>query len=150
TQAIEAWIRIKKDRGTTGNYLLAIFSLLGGLVTLFLTFWIAYFVIYLAVDGLSALCDLFFNFRFHIPDSARLVFSGVFVLVLSLQYFWTAPSYWTEYPTDEKDFGPLIKASLGDYQVLSPVLSHPKTVSKAVADVLLTGPRLFFGTWGKI
>jgi len=120
------------------------------MLTVVLTFWIAYFVIYMAADGLSALCYLIFNQRFHVNHPTRLILSGVFVLLLFLQYFRTAPSYWKELPTDERDFGPLVKATLGDYEVLSPILSHPKTVSKAVADVLLTGPRLVFGTWQKL
>jgi hypothetical protein len=150
TERIRIWIGQKKDHGVAANYFFAASSLVFGVLVVLLTFWITYFVIYMAADGLSALCDLVIEKRFHVTHTARLMLSGVFVLVLFLQYFRTAPSYWKEVPTDEKDFGPLMKATLGDYAALSPVLSHPKTVAKSVADVLLTGPRLVLGSWGKL
>jgi hypothetical protein len=150
SERIRIWVSEKKSRGVAANYLFAVASFIFGVLVVFLTFWITYFVIYVAADGLSALCDLVTNQRFHLSHLTRLILSGLFVLILFLQYLRTAPSYWREYPTDERDFGVLMKATLGDYQVLSPVLSHPKTVSKAVADVLLTGPRLVFGSGLKL
>jgi hypothetical protein len=150
SDSMQAWVSKKKSRSVMANYFFAITSFGFGVLAVFFTFWITYFVIYIAVDGLSALSDLVTDHRFHLSRLARLILSGVFVLVLFLQYLRTRPSYWKEYPTDERDFGPLMKATLGDYQVLSPVLSHPKTVSKAIADVLLTGPRLVFGSWQKL
>jgi hypothetical protein len=147
---IQTWVSKKKKQDLAANYGLAAASLVSGVIVLFITFWVTYGVIYVAADGFSAVSNLLANFKFQIVHSVRLIFSGVFVLALFLQYLRTNPEYWREYPTDEKDFGLLMKETLGDYRVLSPILSHPKTVSKGVADVLLTGPRLVFGSWGRI
>ena len=119
-----------------------------GLVVLFLTFWFTYAIIFIGALGISALWELFFNHKLFIAHETRLIGSGIFLVLLFIQYFRTDPSYWKEDLARRDNFPAPGAAILGGqaFSLLS-LLAHPGS-SRVIADLLLCGPRLLDSSRG--
>jgi len=137
--AVQHWLKRKKATDAVRNSLLALAALVAGLVVLFATFWLAYAAIWVGWQGIAAITELLFSRRFSFPHGGRLVGSGVFTVLLFLQYFRTDPWHWGEYPK-RKYPGP-VGLVLG----LGALLVYPGAASNMTADILLNGPRLIAG-----
>jgi len=97
-QRLSSWRRTKGCLGTGA----AAFPFLVGLVVVFLTFWLSYGIIWVSWVGLAANPELIWAKRFHLVHEYRLLFSGIFVVMLFVYYFRTSPRYWNDY--DLHDF----------------------------------------------
>jgi hypothetical protein len=127
--------------------LLAFVALLGGLVVLFLTFWLTYAVIWFGMRGISALSQLAFSERLQLPHQWRLILSGVFLLLLFIQHFRTNPWHWGDYPDRNYVAAPGLPARAGLVGAFGIMLAYPGASANMIADILLSGPRLISGTW---
>src|SRR5436189_4199752 len=133
-----------KRRNIIANWILAVAALGGGLFLLFLTFWFTYVILFILGSGASALWDLLFNKKLVISQEIRLIGSGLFLVLLFVQYFRTDPSYWSDLPRiDTRRFGS------GDFDwVWLRLLYNPEASARVIADLLLCGPRILVSAPG--
>ena len=68
---------------------LAVLALVGGTALLFVTFWLAYAVLFLAVDAISAGSSLLGGPQFEVSHRWRMWLSLAFVVVLLIQTAWS-------------------------------------------------------------
>jgi hypothetical protein len=122
-------------------------ALIAWIVILFLTFWFTYAVIWFGWYGVSAISELVFSRKLHLSHELRLVLSGVFILLLFIQYFRTDPSYWGEYPKRDYVTAPGLQMQAGVIGGLGFMLAYPGASANMVADILLSGPRLVIGAY---
>ncbi len=137
--AVQHWLKRKKTADAVRNSLLALVALVAGLVVLLATFWLAYAVIWVGWQGIAAVTELLFGRRFSFPHGGRLIGSGVFIVLLFLQYFRTDPWHWGEYPKC-KDYSRAVGR-------LGPVafLVYPGASASLITQLLLSGPWLIAG-----
>jgi len=118
-------------------------------MVLFLTFWFAYAIIYVGVDGISGLSQLTVGKRLRLSHDWRLILSGVFLILLFVQHLRTCPRYWTEVDFESHDpkRALMLRGYLGPAGAL---LGSPRVTAKIVTDLLMTGPRLMTTAWGLV
>jgi hypothetical protein len=143
-EAIKAWLKRKKSSGAAARCLLAFVALLAGAVVLFLTFWFAYAVIWFCVPGISAVSELAFSRKLRMAHEWRLILSGIFLALLFIQHFRTNPWHWGDYGEIDEDRAWALGRAFGPFAAL---LSAPGASANIIADILLSGPRLFMGSW---
>ena len=137
----------KKNLGFVQHALLGSLALLVGIVVLFLTFWFTYAIIWFGWHGVTAVSELIFSKKLHRSHTARLVGSGVFVVLLFVQHFRTSPFYWGEYPDEDYVSAPTLQMHGGVIGGLGFMLAYPGASANMVADILLSGPRLVTGAY---
>lgn len=145
---IQRWLRRKRTAGVGIYGLLSLGALLGGIVVLFLTFWLTYAVIWVGGEGISAVVELLFRQRLALPHGWRLVGSGVFIGLLFLQHFRTDPWHWGDYPKGDYAAAPGLASQAGVAGGLAVLIAYPGASANMIADMLLSGPRLVTGAWG--
>ena len=123
------------------SLVLAVLALAAGLLVLFVTFWLAYAVIFIAMDGISAACDLTFGTRVHLSHKWRLIMSFTFVLLLFPGNARRTRNYFTEYPP-KLDPRSNLATKYGRLAADVSILTHPVLTAKLITDLLFTGPRL--------
>jgi hypothetical protein len=121
----------------------SVLALAAGLLVLYLTFWAAYVVIFICQDGVSAITDLCFNYKFHISHFWRLVLSGLFIAVLFFEWFRRCNLEPGDYsgvssPAGSRAF--VFYGGMGG--ALAMLLANPQASSTLIAEILYTGPRL--------
>jgi hypothetical protein len=146
--SLKAWVKKKKAGGFLQCELLAIAGLLLGLLTVFLTFWFTYAIIWFGAYGISAASDLAFHKQVHISHAMRLVCSGAFIVLLFIQHFRTDPTHWGDYGKDNYVSAPGLQMQAGVIGGLGFMLAYPGASANMVADILLVGPRLVTGAHG--
>ena len=144
-EAVKAWLKAKKSSGATNRCLLAFVTLLGAAVVLFLTFWFAYAVMWICFPGVSAVSEMAFSKKLKLAHEWRLALSGIFIVLLFIQHFRTCPWYWSDY--SDMNYGDPEKFSrnLDSPFATGPV--NPRATAKMLADIVLSGPKLFSGSW---
>lgn len=146
-EAIERWLKRKKHRLVISSYLLAVAALLGGVVVLFLTFWLTYAIIWIGWAGISAATELIFSRPLQLRHEWRLGLSGVFIVLLFIQHARTDPWHWGDYPRRNYVSAPGLQYQAGVMGGLAFMLAYPGAAANMVADILLSGPRLVVGAW---
>ncbi len=138
-EAIIAWLKNKKSRLALAKSLLAVASMFGGLVVLSITFWFTYVIIYVGMNGISAVSQLTVGTRLKLSHEWRLVCSGLFLLFI--QHLRTCRHYWSE--VDFEGFDPR-RAILfrGYFGPAGAFLASPRASAKIISDFLMSGPRL--------
>jgi len=147
SEVIQRWLKKKNTLYIFGCGTGALLALLAGAVVLFLTFWFAYLVLFLAADGISALTYLCFNYRFHVGHPWRLAGAGAFIVMLFIEWLRRRPWDFGHYgrvrdPLAVKilsGYDAVNNTAWGSYAML---LSNPQASSRMIAEVLYTGPRL--------
>jgi hypothetical protein len=142
SDAIKVWLKRKKSLGATSRILLAVVALLAGLVVLFLTFWLAYAIIWFGFQGVSAVSSLAFSKKLHLTHEWRLIISAVFLVLLFIQHLRTSQWHWGDHPARD-DYSPIAGHVLGPWALLR----YPGASANMIADMLLSGPRLVTGSW---
>ena len=102
---IKTWLKKNKSQRKAERYLEAGLSFIGGIVVLILTFWLTYFVAEIALSGLFSVVELVSGAKWHLADGWFLVISGVFVVLLFVQYWRMDPWSWGRYAQPENDTG---------------------------------------------
>jgi hypothetical protein len=142
---LNAWLKKKKSRGFAQNAFLGLFSLLAGLFILFLTFWLAYAIVWFGMTGVSAISDLIVGKKLYMNHGMRLACSGVFIILLFIQHLRTSPEYWRQYDkNDLPRYAPVVPMQSGILGI-GMLLANPGTSANMVADILLVGPRWVTG-----
>src|SRR5882724_11219450 len=135
------WLRQQRGKECAWSLTLALLALIGGLVVLFVTFWVTYAVILVAMDGISAACDLAFGRRLSLPHSWRLALSFLFVLLLFPGNARRTREPFTEYPP-KLDPRRDVSWRSGRLAAEISTLRHPVLTAKLMTDLLFIGPRL--------
>ncbi|HTI98326.1 MAG TPA: hypothetical protein VL527_05425 [Dongiaceae bacterium] len=140
------WVKRQKWQGVVLNSIGAGFAFLGGILILFLTFWLAYLVMYIGMWGVAAIAEMGWHTKLHLSHEWKLGLSGVFLILLFIQHLRTSPWYWGDYPQADYVAAPVLQAGAGMFGGLVVMLAYPGASANMVADILLSGPRLCFGT----
>ena len=158
--AIDQWLQRRFRHDANLRVALSPFAILGGLLVLLLTFWLAYVVVYLGASTVDAVVSIFTGGHFKLRHVTRLWLAGGFLVVLTIGYLRTKPFHFSE-PAESEVLSPLqgqaetyaqARAIAGAAGVhgSSPfmLLLFPGASSRMITDLLFTGPRLLFGGWG--
>jgi hypothetical protein len=145
----KAWLKKRNTLGFAQNLLAGGLTLLFGILVLTFTFWVAYGVIWFVITGLGDLSAMIAGKRLHLSHTPRLVFAGIFIVLLFIQHFRTRPGDFGEYGKLEYWDGHTLRplkapTSLyfGHVRVAGMLLGNPGITVNMFADVLLIGPRL--------
>ncbi len=139
---IQSYLAKWKTRNSVLSAAASLVAFLAGVMVLFFTFWFTYAIVRFGWQGVAAAWSLAFNHKPALSHGGRLIVSGVFVLLLMIQYFRTDPWHWGEYP--DADYSrPATRGGAGGVFRL---LAFPQASANMIADILLTGPRLTVGS----
>jgi len=105
---VENWVRRKKATEVAGSLGVGLVALLAGCLVLFVIFWFTYAILWIGAHGISAFSELVFSHRLRISHEARLVGSGLFVVLLFIGSACTSREDLGDYPRDE--LTPLVAA----------------------------------------
>lgn len=139
------WLKKRAGRHILACSIGSVLSLLAGLVVLFLTFWFAYFVVYLGEGGVSAVTELCFNHRFHLGHAWRLVICGFFIVALFVEWIRRSPWDLGNYGKVVSPPGAKALARRDGTVALGLLLANPQASASIIAEILYTGPRLVLG-----
>ena len=142
-ESVKAWLKAKKSSGATNRCLLAFVTLLGAAVVLFLTFWIAYAVIWFCFPGVSAVSEMAFSKKLKLGHEWRLALSGVFIVLIFIKHLRTNPWYWGDYGKVDAERA----WALGHVSPVAALLSAPSASANMIMDIFMSGPRLVTGSW---
>ena len=129
----ESWLRRRRNVEALLSLLTALLAALGGAVTLFLTFWLAYAVIFVATRGVSAVAELAFNTQLHLSHGGRLWLSGGFLLLLFVGNATTSREESETYPHSDYRPSDGIPMQLGIAGALVWMLAYPEASSKMIS-----------------
>jgi len=145
--ALESWLR-RRFRVEAGmGFLVGLLALALGLVVMFVTYWLAYAVVWVAGEAASAIVQIAGGKRFRIPHDWRLIGAGVFMVLLFVNHLRTSP--WNR--GNYGDLGPqpafmgAVVYQAGAIGSLACLLRHPQASSRMIAEILETGPRCLTG-----
>ncbi len=147
SDALKTWVCRQKSAGFWQHAGLSIAAFLAGIIVLFLTFWLAYAVVWIGGNGLSALSDLILSRKLRMGHELRLGCASVFVCLLFIQYFRTDPWHWGEYPEHNNPSVSGMPAEFGLSGALAALVMNPAASANMIADILLSGPRLTVGAF---
>lgn len=141
---IEEWLRRRLQRDANVCLLLAPTAILAGLLVLCFTFWFTYAVI-LLTTGIFPLLGS----DWQPSHTGRLWVSAAFVVLLCWEGWrrrGPQPSgVFDEFAQSEPSaVGTSFARTGGDYRIAL-IFRHPTTSARIIVDLLLIGPRLFFG-----
>src|SRR5688572_31058494 len=88
---LESWLRQRFRSEAVMGILVGLAALALGLVVMYITFWLAYAVVWIAGEGASSIAQLAGGGRFRIPHEWSLVCAGVFLPLLFLSHLRTSP-----------------------------------------------------------
>jgi len=143
---IKIWLQKNKSRKIVNTYFATGLSLVSGIVTLVFTFFLTYFVVWLASSGFLSIYELFFETKLKLGSSYLLVISGVFMVMLVIQYLRMDSWSWGRYSKDEFDIDPRLESDIRQLVPVVDILEHSGNGAKAIADILVAGPRLLLGS----
>ena len=140
SEAIQRWLERRIALHIAGCWGGALLALLAGIFVLFLTFWLAYIVLFIGEDGVSAVMGLFLNREFHLSHAWRMVISGLFLAALFVE--WIRRSRWELGNYEETNTLPGARALVPYFGVSAMLLANPRASATLVSEILYTGPRL--------
>jgi hypothetical protein len=140
---IQRWLERKIAWHIAGCGVGSVLALLAGIFVLYLTFMLAYVVLLIGEDGLSAVTRLFLNRDFHLGHAWRLVISWLFVTALCVEWVRRSPRGLGDY---EKSNGtPGTRALVPFFGATSLLLLNPQATATIITEILYVGPRLVLG-----
>ena len=143
TATIERWLKRKITLHITGCWVGSLLALLAGIFALFLTFLLAYIVLCIGEDGVSAVTGLFFNRVFHLGHTWRVVICWLFLTALCVEWIHHSPWRLGEY--EKNDAAPVTRALVPFFGASSLFLLKPQASATLITEILYTGPRLVLG-----
>jgi hypothetical protein len=145
--ALESWLR-RRFRVEAGmGFLVGLLAVALGLVVMFVTFWLAYAVVWIAGEAASAIVQITGGKRFRIPHDWRLIGAAVFMVLLFVDHLRTSPwergNYgdWGSQPA----FMGAVAYQAGAGASLACLLRYPQASSRMIVEILETGPRCLTG-----
>ena len=152
---IEDWLRKQFAHESGVSIFTGLVAIALGVIAVFLTFWLAYAVMWIAGEALSAVTQLLVNKKLPWPHWLRLLGAAGFIVLLSRHYLRTSP--WDRGSFADADARPASgfdgvsghRAGRGGAVVsLGQLLRYPTASSRMVIEILETGPRLLTGARG--
>jgi hypothetical protein len=143
---IQPWLLRQNARHQAACWFGAVLALLGGLVVLFLTFWLACAILFVAGWGIGAITELVFSRKFVLTHGWRLALSGLFLLALFIEWIRRRPEDLGTY--GEVNAPPGSNALVfhtGTTGALAMLLANPQASATMITEFLYTGPRLILG-----
>ncbi len=142
-ELIQRWLQRKIAWHIAGCWLGAALALVAGVFVLFLTFIMAYIVLLIGEDGVSAVTGLFFNHEYHLSHTWRVVICWLFLIALCLE--WIRRSRWTSDSYEKSDALPGTRALVPFFGASSLLLVNPQASATFITQILYIGPRLVLG-----
>ncbi len=146
-ETLERWIRQRLRRDANLCVVLSPVAILGGLLVLFLTFWLAYAVSFVVANVLAAIPSLLFDVRWKLGHTGRLWAAAGFMALLIVSFLRSDRRFATSYGDFEGDpsaLGLALARGAGGSRA-SLMLLHPGTSARMIVDLLNIGPRLVWG-----
>ncbi len=146
--AIQIWLKKKLAKHAMACWGTALLALLAGALVLFLTFWLAYAVLFVGEGAVSSLGELVWNHQLYLTHVWRLALCGCFLLALFVE--WLRRSVWDlgNYPTANVPPGTQALVYHGGVAAsFAVLLANPQATSTMLTELLYTGPRLVVGSW---
>jgi hypothetical protein len=150
TDSLRTWLKGDKSRRMVGKCLAAGFSFVGGVFIVIMTFGAACVVAWIATYGFCSIVELVSGVKWHVACGWFVMMSGVFVILLFIKAVRMDSWVWGRYARKEWDIDPRLRS---DIEMLLPsvqVVKHSGLAAKVIAVVLVTGPRLVLGSFGKV
>ena len=139
---INKWVKKKIAIQAAFHVLTAVFSLTTGIVVLLLTFFLTYAVIWFGFNlGLSAVSELLFNRRLHLPHDYILAGCFLFLVLLFVENARISREYLNSYASERRWRGGILWAA-GVLGAMAALLGNANASAKAITDLLFGGPRL--------
>lgn len=152
TGAVDDWLRKRFAQEAGLSVFMGVAAIALGVVAVFLTFWLAYAMMWLLGEALSAVTQLVANKRLPWPHWLRLAGAAGFIVLLFRQHLRTSPwdrgSYADPDATPAEGFNALggpIALYGGAFLSLGQLLRYPTASSRMIVELLETGPRLLTG-----
>ncbi|HEU0008743.1 MAG TPA: hypothetical protein VFT34_02895 [Verrucomicrobiae bacterium] len=152
TGAMDHWLRKRFAQEAGLSVFMGVAAIALGVVAVFLTFWLAYAMMWLLGEALSAVTQIVANKKLPWPHWLRLMGAAGFIVLLFRQHLRTSPWDRGSYadadatPTDGFDeLGGLIAMHGGFLLSLGQLLRYPMASSRMIVEILETGPRLLTG-----
>lgn len=145
---LEAWIRRRLTRDANTCLLLSPLAILGGILTLFFTFWFSYAVIWMVLEALLSIPELFAGVHWKVGHRGRLGMTAVFLVLLFVSYLKS--DRWQRQDLSAFSDGPSPAGqTLGRFSGSRAglLLAYPGTSSRMIADLLYIGPQLLVTGW---
>jgi hypothetical protein len=142
-EPIQRWLERKKTRHIAGCWGGALLALSAGIFVLFLTFLLAYIVLLIGEEGISAVMGFFGNREFHLSHGWRLVISWLFVTALCVE--WVRRSPWDLGDYDKTNTTPGARALVPFFGASSLLLVNAQASATIITEILYLGPRLVLG-----
>jgi len=146
SSSIKIWLKTNQGNKVTTTYLKSVLSLLGGSIVLVITFGLTYFVVWLASSGFLSVYELFFGTKLKLGSNYLLIITSIFIAMLFVQYLKMDSWSWGRYSQEDYDVDPRLRSDAEQLMPSVKILIHSGNTAKAVADVLVTGPRLLLGS----
>ena len=142
TWRLNKWIKKKIAIQVAFHAVTAFLSLLTGIVVLLITFFLAYAVIWFGFNlGISALSELLFNRRLHVPHEYILAACFLFLALLFIENARISREYLNSYATEPRCRTGILWAA-GILGAIATLLANPSASAKMITDLLFSGPRL--------
>jgi len=152
TRTIDDWLRIRFAQEASLSVLMGVAAIALGVVAVFLTFWLAYAMMWLVGQALSAVTQLVVNKKFPWPHWLRMTGAAGFLVLLFRQHLRTSPWDRGSYADPDaipaggfNERGGPIAMYGGAVLSLGQLLRYPTASSRLIIELLETGPRLFTG-----
>lgn len=146
-EAIENHLQSWKSKSVVLSYLMAVLAFFLGLLVMFLIFWLAYAALFAAGMGIAAFSELIGNKQVHLNHHARLIGSGVFLVLLFIQHLRDDPWHYGDYPERDYKSAPILQFQAGLAGAFATMLAYPGATANIISDCLMSGPRLLCGCW---
>ena len=146
----KTWLQKYKSANILKKYIETVLSFSGGMIVLFITFWLTYFVAWLASSGFCSLIELIWGAKFAASSTWLKVVSGIFMALLFVQYIRMDAWSWGRYARKEVNLDPRLRSDVEELAPSVKILAHSDTMAKSIADILVIGPRLLFGVTARL
>lgn len=147
SEIIQQWLKKKVAAHVVGSWLGAALALLAGLFILFITFWLAYAVVFIGEFGVSAVRELMFNHKFHLTHGWRMAICGLFVSALFVEWLRRSPDDLGNYGEVNSPPGaPALAFYDGAFGAFAMLLANPQASASMITEMLYIGPRLVLGS----
>lgn len=150
-EALELWLGRRLRQDSTVCLLLSPAALLGGLLALFLTYWLAYALSWITARAALAVPELLFGWRGSLGHTGRLWAAAGFVVLLLVTYARSDRRFPVGYGDFEEDDPALLGRTLASGirpAETSALLLYPGFGARMIVDILSVGPRLLWGAVG--
>ncbi len=152
---IESWLRKRFAQEAGVSVFMGAGAIALGLLTIVLTFWLGYAVMWILGQALSAMTELAVGRKLPWPHGLRMLGAAAFLILLFARHLKTSPWDRGNYADPEvapaggfDGLGGALAMEGGGLVSLVQLLRYPEASSRMILEILETGPRLLTGARG--